>query len=143
MLGIAQAKRVDALLPIIVSGPVDRADFALARIWLVETPNSHTDNKERFLRLSASAGCSQVDRRIWNGIEGEFSKIRFGALKIGHIAQRGAPLHLDEHEIKHSHWTASPDWVAREGIKGFAGHPRRSPGSTRSVQPKTGVTGAI
>jgi transcriptional regulator with GAF, ATPase, and Fis domain len=33
------------------------------------------------------------------------------------------PLHLDEHEIKHSHWTASPDWVAREGIKGFAGHP--------------------
>jgi hypothetical protein len=143
MLGIAQAKRVDALLPMIVSGPVDRADFALARIWLVETPNSHTDNKERFLRLSASAGCSQVDRRIWNGIEGEFSKIRFGALKIGHIAQRGAPLHLDEHEIKHSHWTASPDWVAREGIKGFAGHPRRSPGSTRSVQPKTGVTGAI
>jgi transcriptional regulator with GAF, ATPase, and Fis domain len=123
MLGITQAKRVDALLPMIVSGLVDRADFALARIWLVETPNSHADKRERFLRLSASAGSSQVDRRIWNGIEGEFSKIRFGALKIGYIAQRGAPLHLDEHEIKHSHWTASPDWVAREGIKGFAGHP--------------------
>ena len=50
MLGIAQAKRVDALLPMIVSGLVDKADFALARIWLIETPNSHVDNKERFLR---------------------------------------------------------------------------------------------
>ena len=44
MLGIAQAKRVDALFPMIVSGLVDKADFALARIWLVETPNSHADN---------------------------------------------------------------------------------------------------
>jgi hypothetical protein len=146
MLGITQAKRVDALLPMIVSGLVDRADFALARIWLVETPNSHADNRERFLRLSASAGSSQVDRRIWNGIEGEFSKIRFGALKIGYIAQRGAPLHLDEHEIKHSHWTASPDWVARRNKRLCRTPPylpRRSPGSTRSVQPKTGLTGAI
>jgi transcriptional regulator with GAF, ATPase, and Fis domain len=123
MLGIAQAKTVDALLPMIVSGLVERADFALARIWLVETPSSQAENKERFLRLSASEGCSQVDGRIWNGIEGEFSKIRLGALKIGYIAQHAAPLHLDEQEIKHSHWTASPEWVAREGIKGFAGHP--------------------
>jgi GAF domain-containing protein len=30
---------------------------------------------------------------------------------------------MDEHEIKRSPWTASPDWVAREGKKGFAGHP--------------------
>jgi transcriptional regulator with GAF, ATPase, and Fis domain len=123
MLGIAQAKRVDALLPMIVSGLVERADFALARIWLVETRHSNAEDRERFLRLSASEGCSQVDGRIWNGIEGEFSKIRLGALKIGYIAQNAVPLHLDEHEIKHSHWTASPDWVAREGIKGFAGHP--------------------
>jgi hypothetical protein len=117
MLGMAQAKRVDALLPMTVSGLVERADFALARIWLVETPNSHAEDKERFLRLSASEGCSQVDGRNWNGIEGEFSKIRLGALKIGYIAQHAAPLHLDEHEIKHSHWTASPDWVAAESLR--------------------------
>jgi hypothetical protein len=81
MLGIAQAKRVDALLPMIVSGLVERADFALARIWLVKTRHSNAEDKERFLRLSASEGCSQMDGRIWNGIEGEFSKIRLGALR--------------------------------------------------------------
>jgi GAF domain-containing protein len=107
----------------IVSGLVDRANFALARIWLSETPVTDANNEERFLRLSASAGSSQVNGRLWNGIEGEFARIRMGALKIGHIAQSSEPLHLDEHEIQHSHWTVYPDSVVREGIKGFAGHP--------------------
>jgi hypothetical protein len=95
----------------IVSGLVDRANFALARIWLSETPVTDANNEERFLRLSASAGSSQVNGRLWNGIEGEFARIRMGALKIGHIAQSSEPLHLDEHGIQHSHWTVYPDSV--------------------------------
>jgi hypothetical protein len=49
MLGITQAKRMDALLPMVVSGLVDRADFALARIWLVhpEPPGADAENEER------------------------------------------------------------------------------------------------
>jgi transcriptional regulator with GAF, ATPase, and Fis domain len=82
-----------------------------------------SQNEERFLRLSASAGSSQVDGRLWNSLEGEFARIAIGALKIGHIAEHSEPLHLDEHEIRHSHWTSRPDWVVREGIAGFAGHP--------------------
>ena len=125
MLGITQAKRMDALLPMIVSGLVDRAEFALARIWLIqaETPAADSESEGRVLRLSASAGSSRVDGQPWNGLGGEFARIRIGALKIGHIAQRGQPLHLGEDEIGRSRWTAYPDWVAREGIKGFAGHP--------------------
>ena len=125
MLGITQAKRMDALLPMIVSGLVERADFALARIWLIhsETPVGDAENEGRCLRLSASAGSSKEDGRLWNGLEGEFARIRIGAFKVGHIAQSREPLHLDEHEIMRSHWTVHPDWVAREGIKGFAGHP--------------------
>ncbi|MBV9129690.1 MAG: sigma 54-interacting transcriptional regulator [Verrucomicrobia bacterium] len=109
----------------IVSGLVERADIALARIWLIgsETPVADAENQERFLRLSASAGSSKEDGRTWNGLEGQFSRIRIGALKIGQIAQSREPLHLDEHEVMDSHWTAYLDWVAREGIKGFAGHP--------------------
>lgn len=64
-----------------------------------------------------------MDGRPWNRLEGEFARIRIGALKIGHIAQRREPLHLDEDELARSRWTTHPDWVAREGIKGFAGHP--------------------
>ena len=120
---MAQAKRMDVLLPMIVSGLVDRADFALARIWLSDMRAAVADNEERFLRMSASAGSSRIDGRPWNKTDGEFARIQIGALKIGHIAQSGEPLHLDEHEIKRSHWTSYPDWVAREGIEGFAGHP--------------------
>ena len=125
MLGITQATRMDALLPMVVSGLVDRADFALTRIWLIpaETPGADAGNEGRFLQLSGSAGSSRVDGRFWNRLDGEFGRIPIGSLKIGHIAQRREPLHLDEHEIGHSHWTTYPDWVAREGIKGFAGHP--------------------
>ena len=122
--GITQAKSIDALLALIVSGLIDglidRADFA-ARIWLLGTPTTGADG-EKTMRLSAIAGYSQVDGRLWNGIEGEFSKIRM-VLKIGHIAQSGESLHLDEQEIANSQWTAYPNWVAREGIKGFAGYP--------------------
>jgi hypothetical protein len=58
MLGMAQAKSIDALLEMIVSGQIDRGDFALARIWLLETPTPGVGSEGRFLRLSASAGCS-------------------------------------------------------------------------------------
>ena len=47
MLGIAQAKRVDALLPMIVSGLVERADFALPGFgWSrrgIQTPKTRND----------------------------------------------------------------------------------------------------
>jgi hypothetical protein len=82
---MAQAKRMDVLLPMIVSGLVDRADFALARIWLSDMRAAVADNEERFLWLSASAGSSRIDGRPWNKTEGEFARIQWGALKIGHI----------------------------------------------------------
>jgi len=135
LLEIAQAKRMDVLLPMIASGLVDSANLALARIWLIdqETTAADGDNKARFLRLSASAGISRVDGRLWNGIEGEFARIPMGALKIGHIARSREPLHLDEHEIMHSHWTAYPNWVACEGIKGFVGYPLNFRGEVLGV----------
>jgi transcriptional regulator with GAF, ATPase, and Fis domain len=121
LVGITQAKRMDVLLPMITAGLVDIADFALVRIWLLEMPAPLAD--EQFLRLSASAGRSLVDGRFWNNLEGEFSRIPLGSLKIGHIALHNESLHLKEHEIKHSCWTKHPDWIAGEKINGFAGHP--------------------
>jgi len=109
---------MDALLPMIVSGLIDRAHFALAPN-LADTfgdPGRDAENEERFLRLSASAGSSQVDGRLWNGLDGEFARIRIGKLKIGHIAQSGEPLTLNEHEIQHSHWDPLTliGWHAKE-----------------------------
>jgi hypothetical protein len=106
VLGIIQAKQMNVLLPMIVSELADTADFALARIWLTETPL--TDRQQRVLRLSASAGKSRVERCSWKNLDGEFSSIPWGTLKIGHIAKNSESLHLDEHEIKHSRWTIHP-----------------------------------
>jgi transcriptional regulator with GAF, ATPase, and Fis domain len=123
LLEITQAKRMDVVLPLIVSQLVDNADFALARIWLAEMAGPNASGPERFLRLSASSGRSRVDGHLWNSLDGEFSKVPFSALKIGHIALHRESQHLDEHEIKHSDWVRHPDWIEREQIKGFAGHP--------------------
>jgi hypothetical protein len=98
---MAQAKRMDVLLPMIVSGLVDRADFALARIWLSDMRAAVADNEERFLRLSASAGSSRIDGRPWNKTEGEFARIQMGVLKIGHIDGLGER-HLSSSEEKHA-----------------------------------------
>ena len=97
VLAITQAKRMDVLLPMIVSGLVDRVNFALVRIWLIHSgiPVAGGQNEERFLRLSASAGSSQLDGSLWNSLEGEFARIAIGTLKIGHIAERSEPLHLE------------------------------------------------
>ena len=84
LLGIIQAKQMNVLLPMIVSELAETADFALARIWLTETPL--TDRQQRVLRLSASAGKSRVERCSWKNLDGEFSSIPWGTLKIGHFA---------------------------------------------------------
>src|SRR6516165_8723864 len=93
MLGITQAKRVDALLPMIVSGLVERADFALARIWLIrsETPVADAEDEERFLRLSASAGSSREDGRLWNGLKGSLRA--FESVRLRSATSRKAANH--------------------------------------------------
>ena len=116
-LGVAQERRMPLVLSSIVSGLVQSAGFALARIWLLDRSGS-----QPMLQLAASGGRSQVDGQSWDRLDGEFRCIPMSARKIGHIAATGEPLLLRE-EVSKSHWTAHPDWVQREGIQAFAGHP--------------------
>jgi hypothetical protein len=139
MLG-AQAKSIDALLPLIVSGLTDRVDFALARIWLLETPLTGADREKRgssralptgpifsFERFSfgntafaipfATVSKCRLFTGGWPPLEWHrrrFFRDSNRVLKIGHIAQGGESLHFDEQEIANSQWTAYPNWVARD-----------------------------
>jgi transcriptional regulator with GAF, ATPase, and Fis domain len=117
-LAVAQERQTDVVLGAIVSGLANTTGFALARIWLLE----QKPNQERVLRLVASAGRSQADAHEWDRVDGEFAQIKLGARKIGRIAASGESLHLEK-EVADSHWTLHPDWVRREGIESFAGHP--------------------
>src|SRR5262249_55775872 len=58
----------------------------------------------------------------WSRLTGEFRRIPLNARKVGHIGATGSSVLLPDlaHETR---WTPRADWVARESIRSFAGHP--------------------
>lgn len=129
-LAVSQVRTVDTVLKMIVDGLVQRAGLALARIWLIGPGDicatcsmvGECPFRLRCLHLVASAGLSQVDGQEWNGIEGEFRRIPLGVRKVGQVGSTGESF-LIEDAVLNPDLTAHPDWIRREGIHGFAGHP--------------------
>ena len=129
-LAVSQVRTVDTVLKMIVDGLVERAGLALARIWLIGPGDicatcsmvEECPYRLRCLHLAASAGRSQVDGQEWNGIEGEFRRIPLGVRKVGQIGSTGESF-LIEDAVLCPDLTAHPEWIRREGIHGFAGHP--------------------
>lgn len=129
-LAVSQVRTVDTVLKMIVDGLVETAGFALARIWLVGPGDicatcpmgNQCPSRVSCLHLAASAGRSQVDGTEWNGTEGAFRRIPLGVRKIGQIGSSGKSF-LIENAAKKPELTAHPDWIDRERIQGFAGHP--------------------
>jgi transcriptional regulator with GAF, ATPase, and Fis domain len=76
----------------------------------------------RCLHLAASAGHCQVDGQEWKGIDGAFRRVPLGVQKIGRVGSSGESF-LIEDAVLTPELTAHPDWIRREGIHGFAGHP--------------------
>ena len=127
---VSQIRSVDTVLSMIVSGLVDKAGIALARIWLLGPGDLCTacrmrpecPSQEQCLHLVASAGHSQVDGQSWGRLNGEFCRIPLGMRKIGQIGATGEPLLLRD-ELINPAWMVHPDWAEREGIQSIAGHP--------------------
>ena len=73
-LAVSQARTVDSVLKMIVDGLVDKAGFALARIWLMGPGDicatcpmgAECSSRIRCLHLAASAGRSRVDGKEWS-----------------------------------------------------------------------------
>ena len=80
---------------------------ALARIWTL-------NEAEGVLQLQASAG-------LYTHLNGPHSRIPLGQFKIGQIAQFRQP-HLTNN-LEGDPGISNPEWVCREGIVAFAGHP--------------------
>jgi transcriptional regulator with GAF, ATPase, and Fis domain len=129
-LAVSQARTVDSVLKMIVDGLVERAGFALARIWLMGPGDicatcpmgGECSSRVRCLHLAASAGRSQVDRTEWIGLEGAFRRIPLGVRKIGIVGSTGNSFLIEDAVLK-PEMIAYPDWILREGIHGFVGHP--------------------
>jgi transcriptional regulator with GAF, ATPase, and Fis domain len=127
---VSQTRSVDTVLSMIVSGLVDKAGIALARIWLTGPGDLCTacqmrpecPSQEQCLHLVASAGHSQVDGQSWSRLNGEFRRIPLGMRKIGQIGATGESLLLRD-ELRNPAWMVHPDWAEREGIQSIVGHP--------------------
>lgn len=86
---------------------VSNLDAALARIWTFQVD-------ENVLELQASAG---LDRSL----DGPYRRVPLGTFKIGRIARDRMP-HFTNDAVNDPH-IADRDWVRREGLVSFAGHP--------------------
>ena len=91
---------------------VARHPVALARIWIAGP---------ECLRLAGSAG-NPTGGGTYARLDGSFSRIAIGDGKIGQIAASRVSMVVlslrgDED------WLANPEWIARQGVRAFVGHP--------------------
>jgi PAS domain S-box-containing protein len=86
---------------------VRHLDAAFARIWTI-------DETGQILELQASAG-------IYTNLNGTYSRVPVGHLKIGRIAHVRQP-HLTN-DLQNDSEVDNPEWVKQEGLVAFAGYP--------------------
>ncbi|WP_322685821.1 AAA family ATPase [Nostoc sp. DedQUE07] len=103
---LAQSASLPLMLHRCAQAVVKHFNAAFARIW--------TLNKDKnVLELQASAG-------MYTRLDGEYSRIPVGGLKVGQIAQERSPL-LTNNVFDES--SIDKEWAKREGMVAFAGYP--------------------
>lgn len=130
MLSIVQAQPLEPILRQIVDGVAEAGDVALARLWVFENDreclicsgHSPGNGSEGSLHLLASAGNSLVTGEQYVAVTGKAHRIELGERKIGRIAQNREAL-LIPNVTPADDWVADPEWIEREKIRSFAGHP--------------------
>lgn len=141
LLEIAQERSVEALMWKVARRLAEQPHIALVRIWLLGPGDKchscpmrpECPDQTSCLHLVASAGRSVVDPQIdWSYVQGRFSRIPIGVRKVGHIAQVGEQVLVNE-IAEDSAWIAHPAWASSEGIRCFNGQPIIHKGSVLGV----------
>jgi transcriptional regulator with GAF, ATPase, and Fis domain len=130
LLEMAHQHSVDRLLSLVTSCLSTFLDVALVRIWLLLPADecgacrikASCQAEDKCLHLVASAGKSIVDDVVWNTTDGEFSRLGSGSRIIERIVKTGKPCEIMEVDPNES-WVANPDWIRREQICSYGGHP--------------------
>ena len=128
-LALAEERSLDVILQRLAQALVDE-HLALARVWLIDAGDicrvcplsGECPDQTRCLHLVASAGRSVDGTEDWSRLSGDFRRIPLGARKVGYIGATGSSV-LIRDLAQEARWKPRPDWVARESIQSFAGHP--------------------
>ena len=129
---VAQKRSVDAVLGTIVESLVEQLDVALSRVWLVRPGDICTvcrmrdecPDRSRCLHLVATAHQQRNPDSgdEWHRKDGFYRRFPLGIRRIGWIAKEGQSLHLSD-TAEDDEWFARSDWLHKEGVRSFAGHP--------------------
>jgi len=131
-LAVAEARDVETVLKAIVTGLADEASCTLVRIWLTAPGDiceqcalrAECPNRERCLHLKAGQGrptTSESGDR-WYRMDGDFQRFPLGVRIVGRIGASGQSEHLFD-TVGDQEWIGRDDWLRREGIRAFVGHP--------------------
>ncbi len=143
LLQLAELHHLSELLPLTVERLAERSSVALARIWLIKPPErdectkcrlfGECPNQQRCLHLVASAGRSlDTLQEPWAGLNGSFRRFPIGIRKVGQIAATGKSLEVAS-VGNDSSWVAEPQWIRKEKIASFVGHPLKFRGEVLGV----------
>ena len=129
-LAVAQERNLESVMRMIVQGIAEAPEVALVRLWYVNPgapePQTHAQGecpaRTGCLHLAASAGQPLASAEDWSRLNGAFSRFPFGVGKVGAIAQSGESVLIPDLSANQP-WVLRPDWVLREGLRSFAGHP--------------------
>ena len=141
-LAVAAARDVEAVLRMIVTGLVEEASCTLARIWLAAPGDicercpmrSECPDQTQCLHLKASMGnpSNPDSGHRWHRMDGDFQRFPLGVRIIGRIGASGKSEHLLD-TAGNQEWIGRDDWLRREGIRSFVGHPLRFRGEILGV----------
>jgi GAF domain-containing protein len=131
-LAVAEARDVDTVLKAIVTGLADEASCTLVRIWLTAPGDicescalrAECPDQERCLHLKAGEGrpTSSESGDRWYRMDGDFQRFPLGVRIVGRIGASGQSEHLFD-TAGDQEWIGRDDWLRREGIRTFVGHP--------------------
>jgi transcriptional regulator with GAF, ATPase, and Fis domain len=130
-VAVAAERTVQGVIRTIVQGLAAHPGVALARIWL-HLPGDICDScfmrgdcrdRTQCFHLAASAG-TPVDSsgEDWSFLQGGFRRIPMNTLKVGLVGATGTAMLFKDVASEREH-IARSEWVRREGIRSFAGHP--------------------
>ena len=129
---VARQREVNSVLETVVESLVENSDLALARIWLAH-PGDICDvcpmrkecpDQTRCLHLVASAARpgNPESGDEWYRKEGFYRRFPLGIRRVGEIGLGGQSLMLSD-TAGDTEWFARNDWLHKEQVKSFSGHP--------------------
>ena len=139
---VAEARDVESVLQMIVAGLADKASCTLVRVWLTApgdicnkcTLRTECPDQKLCLHLKAGMGrpTNPSSGDAWYRMDGDFRRFPLGVRIIGRIGATGqSECLLDTADDKE--WIGRDDWLHREGIRSFVGHPLRFRDETLGV----------